>query len=150
MRNRLKTDRGHTIVPATYRGPLPGDFPVGSIQSRAAARAVLTAYRKEQREVEEAEVANLSPPEQALIEGVESPQVRSWMIRLLRHAQEIEIIYGKASPWPTAEEIRHNRAVFKEIDRMTGGEAASLHRGDSAKWNRMCAKAAENLCSRKK
>jgi len=129
---------------------MPGDYPIGSIKSRAAARAVLSAYEKEQREVEEAEIASLHPSGQAFLEGFDSPQVRSWIIRLLRHAQESEKVYGKALPWPTPEEIRHNRAVFNEINRITRGEALSLQLRSSVEWNRWKAIAEENLRAKEK
>jgi|SRR5579862_3994129 len=150
MRNRLETDWTRNIVPATYRGPMPGDFPLGSIQSRAAARGVLNTFKEEQRKVEESELMNLHPSALALLEGVESPGVRSWIIRLCRVAQETEKAYGKALPWPTPEEIRHNREVFKEIDRMTGGEASTVQSGNSVKWNRLKAIAEENLRAKNK
>jgi hypothetical protein len=94
---------------------MPGDFPVGSLESRVAMRAILDACAEEQREEEEAETANLHPSVQALLESVESPQVRSWIIRLSRVAQETEKVYGRALPWPTPEKVRHNLAVFNEI-----------------------------------
>ena len=33
-------DASRTVLPATNLGPKPGDFPLGSLESRAAARAV--------------------------------------------------------------------------------------------------------------
>jgi hypothetical protein len=33
-------DASWTVLPATNLGPKPGDFPLGSLESRAAARAV--------------------------------------------------------------------------------------------------------------
>jgi hypothetical protein len=33
-------DLSRTVLPATNSGPRPGDFPVGSVESRAAARAI--------------------------------------------------------------------------------------------------------------
>jgi hypothetical protein len=33
-------DASWTVLPATNSGPKPGDFPLGSLESRAAARAV--------------------------------------------------------------------------------------------------------------
>jgi len=150
MSNRLKEKKGRSSFVETYLGPKPSDFPVGSLQSRAAARAVLAAYKEEQREVEEAELVNLHPSALAFIEGVESPGVRSWTICLCRAAQETEKLYEKALPWPTAEVIRHNRAVFKEIGRMIGGEALSLLIRDSVEWNRWKAIAEENLGAKEK
>lgn len=147
MRNRLKTDRGH--FPTTYSGPKPGDFPIGSVQSRAAARAMITSDAEQQRVTEEDLLATLTPMEQAMIEDVESRGVRIFMIRLLRGAQERAKIYGNPFPSLTPEEIRHNRAVHKEIDRMIGEEGSSLEMGDSIKWNRLKVVAEENLRAQK-
>jgi len=149
MSNRLKADRDRYFVPATYLGPKRRDFPVGSLQSRAAARASIAAHAEKQRQEEEAELGNLTPFEQEVVEDP-NPRVRYWKIRFLRHAQEIEKVYERPLPWLTLEEFRHNRAVFKEIDRMTGGQAKSLYSGDSTKWNRVRVIAEENLRAEKK
>jgi hypothetical protein len=37
------------VLPATERGPRPGDFPVGSPESRAAARALLEKIESDER-----------------------------------------------------------------------------------------------------
>jgi hypothetical protein len=73
MRNRMKTGQGCYFVPATFRGPIPWDFQIGSIQPRAGARTILTAYSEERREVEEAELVKLNPAALAFLDGVESP-----------------------------------------------------------------------------
>lgn len=41
MANSLKTKRNCQSLRATLSGPGPGDFPLGSAESRAAARAIL-------------------------------------------------------------------------------------------------------------
>ena len=154
MRNRLKTDRARNFVPATYRGPMPGDFPVGSIQSRAAARAVLIAYAEKQREEEETCLANLTPVErahiQAVVKIVDEPPVRIWMIRLFHVGLETAKVYGKPLVSGTLEQIRHGRAVVKEIDRITAGEATSIRNRDGVKWNRLKAIAEQNLRAKEK
>jgi hypothetical protein len=115
-----KTIPGSFFVSTTYHGPKPGDFPVGSLESRAAARAIVEGYAEEQRNEEEAEIANFTPSEQAVIqamlEDVESPGVRTWMIRLFRVAQERARIYEQDLILPTPDEIRRRRAAAKDIE----------------------------------
>jgi hypothetical protein len=147
MNNRLKVDRGGYFVPVTIRGPKPGDFPVGSLQSRAAARAILIAYADEQRKEEEAELGNLTPLEQVAIEDTDSSYGRIFAVQLLRHFQEMHKRYGTASLLLTPEEFRHRRAIVNEIDRMTGGH---IYIGDSTKWNQLWAIAEENLRAKEK
>jgi hypothetical protein len=153
MRKRLKLQRSCNFVPATYRGPMPGDFPVGSVESRAATRAILIALAEEQREEEEAALADLTPFERAhilaTIEDVDEPLVRIWMIYFFRMWRERAKVYEMDLPLWTPEEIRHNRAIFKEIDRMTGGEGSALRDGDHAEWNRLKAIAEEKLRAKK-
>jgi hypothetical protein len=150
MRKRLKSQHDNNFVPATYQGPWPGDFPIGSVQSRAAARAILNAHAEELRKEEDINLAKLNPSGQAMIEDVDDPGVRKWIILLLLAAQESEKAYGMPLPWPTPEKIRHNRAVFKEVNRMTGGRASSIHMNNSIEWNRLRAVAEENLRGKKK
>jgi len=154
MRKRLKLQRSCNFVPATYRGPMPGDFPVGSVESRAATRAILIALAEEQREEEEAALADLTPFERAhilaTIEDVDEPLVRIWMIYFFLMWRERAKVYEMDLPLWTPEEIRHNRAIFKEIDRMTGGQASSLQMSDSIEWNRLRAIAEQNLRTSKK
>lgn len=153
MRKRLKSQRRYSFVPATYRGPWPGDFPVGSVESRAAARAIFNAYAEELRKEEEAQLANLTPSEQASlraeIEDVERPLVRIWMIYFFRMGLERAKVYEMDLPLWTPEEIRHNRAVIKEIDRMTGGGGSALRDSDHAEWNRLKAFVSEKLRAKK-
>jgi hypothetical protein len=145
MRKCTKPRPARNFVPATIPGVRPGDFPVGSLQSRAAARAMLAGGAEEQCEIEPDELGDRTPIYEALIEDVDNRSVRIYTARFLRAARIREKAYETVLPWRTPEEIRHNRAVFKEIDRLTGGEAASLRNGDSAKWNRLKAIAEGNL-----
>jgi len=132
---------------------MPGDFPVGSVESRAAARAILIALAEEQREQEEAALVSLTPSEQASIraeiEDVDKPLVRLWMIYFFRMWRERAKVYEMDFPLRTPEVIRHNRAVFKEIDRMTGGNGSSLQSSDPAEWNRLKAIVEEELRAKK-
>jgi hypothetical protein len=150
MSNRLIAKYGRYFVAETYVGPKPGDFPVGSLQSRAAARAILAAYAEEQRKMEADILGNLTPQEQATIEGAESPAVQIWMLRILRVAQERAIVYEQPLPMVTPEQIRRNRAIYEEINRMTFGKAQSINLSNSIEWNRLKAIAEENLRAKKK
>jgi hypothetical protein len=155
MRNRLKTDRGRNFVPATYRGPMPGDFPIGSLESRVAMRAILDACAEEERMEEENLLVNLTPVERAQIQAlneeyVDNPLHRVWMIKLFLMARQRSIVYEQPLNLGTPEEIRHRRAVIKEIDRMTGGNAGYLENNDGLEWNRLKAIAEENLRAKKK
>src|SRR5258708_27472433 len=89
--SRLKMQHGHYFVPRTFVGPKPGDFPLGSLHSRAAARAIVAEYLDVDREKEDAALAGLTPAAQACIEGqvVDNPLVRRWMIYLARFADEL-------------------------------------------------------------
>lgn len=149
MGKHLRTHRGRYSGPPTFSGPKPGDFPIGSLQSRAAARAIVAGYAEAQRQVEEAELANLSPLEKALIEDVESRLVRIWMIRLHRVGLERARVYEQPLHLGTPDELRHNRAIVAEIDRMTGGRGESI-RGNSIEWNRLKVVAEENLRAQRK
>ncbi len=43
----LSTHRNESSLPATVSGPRPGDFPVGSVESRAAARRMFERQGQE-------------------------------------------------------------------------------------------------------
>jgi hypothetical protein len=148
MRNSLKRLRPSDFVRATSSGPRPGDFALGSLESRAAARAIVASCEEAQRKKEESELRDLSPLEQATIEGVENHEVRMWLLKFLLVAQERAKVYQQELPSP--EEIRHNRAVAEEIDRMTNGKSLSLSNANSIEWNRLKVIAERNLLDRKK
>jgi hypothetical protein len=50
----------------------------------------------------------------------------------------------------TPEQIRRNRAIYEEINRMTCGKAQSINLSNSIEWNRLKAIAEENLRAKKK
>jgi hypothetical protein len=151
MRNRMKTHLVRDFVPATGPGPNPADLPVGSLQSRAAARAMVANFVEEERRQEEAELANLTSFEravvEAVIEDVDRPLVRIIMIQLFRAAQERARVYEQDLHLPTPEEIRHQRAVAKEIHRMTGGTGSTLQTSNPEEWYRLKAIAEERLAA---
>jgi hypothetical protein len=109
-------------------GPGPGDFPLGSLESRAAARAVQLASDMEAQEQRAALLRNLAPLEQAFIETVDDPGVQAIVLDLVRG-----VIIPKHQlfgwPLPTPEELRHMRQVSEEVDKIVQERAA---RGDTA------------------
>ena len=120
---------------------------MGSIESRAAARALVASTEREKFSL--AELGNLSLAQQALIEDVDNLGVAVWMVKLFRIALNRAKVYEMSLDWATPEVIRHDHAVAKEIDRMTGGQFSSLSlNGDER--NRLKAIAEENLRSKQK
>jgi hypothetical protein len=153
MNDGLKRNWRHYLIPTKVTGPKPGDYPLGSIESRAAARATIAASLEECRKDEEALLALLPQSAQAsaraMIEEEDNPRVRILVIRLVRVALERAIVYGQPCPLPTPEELRHNRAVRKEIEGMIDGSIFSAQ-NDSVRWNKLKAIAEANLRAKKK
>ena len=92
------------------RGPRPGDFPLGSIESRAAARSLLQALEQDAQDRRGARLGKLSPLEQAFIQacGCEDPDVAEYLVLILRHVLvPRNEIFGV--PLPTLEELREHR-----------------------------------------
>ena len=146
MANRLDLQHYLGPVPATVLAPKPGDFPVGSIQSRAAARALVANHAAEQAQDLAAEFGNLTPYEAATIEGVEEPGVARVALHMARVAEERAEIWGTRLGTP--EEIRHLKKVAKlagEITGMTLSQRVCLSNADSIEWNRIRALAEDVL-----
>jgi hypothetical protein len=139
--NRRKTKQ-NPHLPATVPGPKPGDFPAGSVRSRAAARAIIDTHAAEQRKIEEAEFSNLTPLEAAFCEG-RTGLKKLVALGIAQMLEERARIFQLSLPTP--DEIRHGRALAKEIERMTDGEGLSLCNSNPAEWNRLRAIAEENL-----
>jgi hypothetical protein len=95
----------HTRNRRSSPGPRPGDFPLGSVESRAAARATQVALRLASRQAMEAHFRNLTPLEKAMIEGIDDPNVQAIIVRVIR-----EVILPRHEmfgvPLPTFEENR--------------------------------------------
>jgi hypothetical protein len=129
MSNRRKRDPGRIFVQATYMGPKPGDFPFGSLQSRAAARAMVAFHQEQVRKEEEEALAIFTPSErasvQATIEVHDNPLVRIWIIRLTRIGRERGLVFEQPLHYPTPEVVRHNLAVCEEIQRLKDGNGSS-------------------------
>jgi hypothetical protein len=147
----LKTHPSHPDSGAVF-GPKAGDFAVGSIHSRAAARAMLNHFSDERRE--EIELANQTPSERAslhaMTEDVDNPRVRIWMVRLFRAAKERAKVFQQDLPSPTPEEIRHGRALAKEIHRIAGGVDSLLQISNPAEWRRLKTLAEKNVRTKEK
>lgn len=145
MTKRKETD-GQDHRPTITLGVRPGDFPVGSVQSRAAARALVSGTADERNRNAIADLGQLSEIEQALVEDERlDPLAQSLVIRLYRAAREREEIYAMPLPPLTPEGIRHTDAVDKEIDAMTGGQSYFLKAYNKQEWNRLRAIAELNL-----
>jgi len=141
MSNRMNRNQNPDL-PATVSGPKPGDFPPGSTKSRAAARMVIDNHTAEQRRIEEAEFGNLTPFEIAMSEGCTGYKKRM-AVGLAQMMVERAKVFQFSLPTP--DEIRHGRALAREVDRMTDGTDSSLSSSNPAEWNRLRAIAEESL-----
>jgi hypothetical protein len=154
MSNRQKWDSGRNFVHATYMGPKPGDFPVGSLQSRAAARAMVAFHQEVVRKEEEDALAIFTPSERASVqagmEGIDNPLVRICMIQLTRIARERGLVYEQPHRFPTPEEVRHNLAVHEEIQRLNDGNSSLIQTSHRMRESELLAIAEENLRGKKK
>jgi hypothetical protein len=109
-------------------GPRPGEFPLGSAESRAAARAVLLAFDIEAQEQQAAFFRNLTPLEQEFAGLSEEFEVQKQLVRIVR--ETIIPRHEYYGTWlPTVEEARHNRQVAEEIGKIRKERAAL---GDTA------------------
>ena len=97
--------------------PRPGNFPLGSMESRAAARAVNLAEELESQRREAHLRASLTPFQKAFLEGRELNS--AWLIAT-RAIEEKSRIFGWALP--TADEIRHKRRVADEMKKIKRAE----------------------------
>jgi hypothetical protein len=154
MSNRRKRDPGRIFVQATYMGPKPGDFPFGSLQSRAAARAMVAFHQEMLRKEEEDALAIFTPSERASVqagmEGINNPLVRIWIIQFSRIARERGIVYEQPFRFRTPEEIRHNLAVHEEIQRLNDGNSSLIQTSHRMRESELLAIAEENLRGKKK
>ena len=111
MPKRLRLKDEITLLVATYRGPLPSDFPIGSPESRAAARALLDHQKSEPAASQLALLGELNEYELATSEGYEGLE-KVCMVQLARMAQERSEVYGITLLTP--EEIRRRRKDVAE------------------------------------
>jgi hypothetical protein len=114
MRKPKEIKLSRDFVPAANSGPKPWDFALGSIKSRAAARAILAADADAQIKSGVEQLGKLTSTEEALIEDLPNDNVKILMIRLFRIAQERARVFGQSLPVPTPEELRHGRSVLKK------------------------------------
>ena len=151
MSSRSESQRRRLVVSTSIPGIKPGDYPVGSLQSRAAARAILEAYAEEDRREKETVLSNLTPYEEESLKGdPNTPRVQAIMIRLLRVAQNRAKVYGTKSPFSTIKELRDLKALKAEIDRQSGGRGIEIESNDGVEWIRLKAIAEKNLRAKKK
>jgi hypothetical protein len=68
----------------SWLGVRPGDFALGSVQSRAAVRAMQLGQELEAEEQLAALLRDLTPAEQAFIEIVDEPDVKALLLRIYR------------------------------------------------------------------
>jgi len=139
----MKTQQVRYFDFATVPGPKPGDFPVGSVQSRAAARAILEGYAEAQCKEVQAELANLNPFEQAVCEMSEDPLVQVQLYHLACIAEERAAVYG--TQLLTPEQARHAREVTRLADELAGGRLSELSVSNPDEEKRWRALAEENL-----
>ena len=107
MSNRPNAQEHRYLALPKVSGPKPWDFPVGSIQSRAAARAFADACRERERSDIEAEFGKGSLGILLMMEGLGS-LARNYIVRLLRVARVRANIYECNFTLPTVEKIRRN------------------------------------------
>jgi hypothetical protein len=117
-------------------------FPVGSIQSRASARAVLANYAAEQSQEDSAEFANLTPFESAISDGEDAAIVPT-LIRLARNIEERSKIFGFSLETP--DQIRHLKKVAKLANEIAEGKYLEISLADPAEGKRIRDLAEENL-----
>jgi hypothetical protein len=139
--NKYRKNAEHPAVP-TATAPTPGDFPVGSARSRAAARAILEKRAVEERKIEKAQFAKLTPFQAAWAEGYTGPK-KYIAAGLAAAVEERGRVFGFALL--TAEEIRHKRAVAAEIDRISNRRGFWLSMYDTPEWERLASIAEQNL-----
>lgn len=112
-------------------GPLPGDYPLGSWESRAAVRFALAAREQQTQEQQAALLESMTPLERAFLEGTGNRLKPSPMLRMLCEALTRK---GEIFGWPpiTPEYIRHERRVSEEVSRI---ERERVARGDTSFLN---------------
>jgi len=107
------------LFPKIVCSSRPGDFPVGSLRSRAAARALISGYVQDERDAEEAILREFDAAEQASVRAVIEDQaassVRLIMLRLMRVALERSRVYEQPLNLPTPEKIRESRRLEKDM-----------------------------------
>jgi len=115
MRSR---PNGHPEYRYSVFPKVPGiklcDFPVGSVQSRAAARAFVVAHVEQVRNEIGPEFGKDLPQVLLMMEDLKSALARSYVIRLLRVARVRAKVFELHLTFPTIEEIRRNRARLSE------------------------------------
>lgn len=107
-KRRLPNCNGHSVQ-APVSASRPGDFPIGSSESRAAARFALFGVSHHPDAETELGLGTLSSVERALIQGIPDASARRCVVRLYRSALDRAEIYGLPLPPLVPERLRHNR-----------------------------------------
>jgi len=114
---------------ANITGLHPADFPVGSVQSRAAARALIEGSTLQQSEELASALANLSPLELAISEAAEEPEVKFLMVRFVREVMVPKYeIYG--IPLPTPQELRQARELSSVMAEIVAEDPEAVRMSD--------------------
>jgi hypothetical protein len=93
-------------------GPRPGEFPLGSMRSRAAARAIQLTQELEIQERRAEQLRNLTPLERTFTDASDDPDVREKMLMTARFIIPKCQMFG--SPLPSPEKIRALAKGFEE------------------------------------
>jgi hypothetical protein len=101
----------------SWPGPRPGDYLLGSVQSRAAAREVQLAREVEAQERRAALLRNATPLELIMMEMAGAPEGPSLVLHMLTEAM-IDKCKLLGMPPPTPEQMRHKCQVAEEVDRL--------------------------------
>lgn len=91
--------RKYTRNRHSWTGPRPGDFPLGSVESRAATRAVQLAHDMAARERWAVLLGNLTPREKEFMEGTESPGTEFGLLMVRTIVRKCEL-FGWPLPTP--------------------------------------------------
>jgi len=112
-----------TLNPHSRLGPRPGNFPLGSWESRAAARAELLARDQEIQEKQAALIENMTEVERAFVEGSNGTVKPSYALHLILDAWVKKCkLFGL--PAPTPEDVLHKWQVLKEVAKIEEERAA--------------------------
>lgn len=123
-------------LPATVSGPRPGDFPLGSLESRAAARASIIEGDST------GDPTKLTPLELAFSEH-EDPGVGQCMLELARTVIQRAEIFGLTLP--SVEEIRHANAVVRVANELCDGQFSQICNSNRGEEKRLRQLAEEKL-----
>jgi hypothetical protein len=135
-----QSNRNQGNLPATLLLPRPGDFSLGSIKSRAAARAIPSKTIELENQLPDR--ITLTPFEAAISEH-DDPRVSAVLVGLAMCAEERARVFGFNLPTP--EWIRHQLQVAKLADRLCGGQFSQICSSDRDEGKRLRALAEDQI-----